>query len=174
MAGAGRRPPRQRWPLPALRTFWPYAGHGHRRPVPAAFPLCASPRGIVLFSLPAGNVLNLASGLIFQRQAVAGHGLCHLGFSFQLFQWVVTSYFGHKKSAACSATLSKLIQEFSFRRMGFSQSNDTASSGLHHLDCLNCSDIYCISSMRLSSNTILISPPPLAIITKDKISFCAL
>ncbi len=143
-------------------------------PFQQLFRYAVSLRGIVLFGLPARNVLNLASGLIFQRQAVAGHGLCHLGFSFQLFQWVVTSYFGHKKSAACSATLSKLIQEFSFRRMGFSQSNDTASSGLHHLDCLNCSDIYCISSMRLSSNTILISPPPLAIITKDKISFCAL
>ena len=143
-------------------------------PFQQLFRCAASLRGIVLFGLPAGNVLHLAGGLIFQRQAIAGHGLCHLGFSFQLFQWVVTSYFGHKKSAACSATLSKLIQEFSFRRMGFSQSNDTASSGLHHLDCLNCSDIYCISSMRLSSNTILISPPPLAIITKDKISFCAL
>ena len=41
------------------------------------FRCTASLRGIVLFGLPAGNVRNLAGGLIFQRQAVAGHGLCH-------------------------------------------------------------------------------------------------
>ena len=53
-------------------------------PFQQLFRYAVSLRGIVLFGLPARNVLNLASGLIFQRQAVAGHGLCHLGFSFQL------------------------------------------------------------------------------------------
>ena len=55
-------------------------------PFQQLFRCAASLRGIVLFGLPAGNVLYLAGGLIFQRQAVAGHGLCHLGLCFQLFQ----------------------------------------------------------------------------------------
>ena len=55
-------------------------------PFQQLFRCAASLRGIVLFGLSAGNVLNLAGGLIFQRQAVAGHGLCHLGLCFQLFQ----------------------------------------------------------------------------------------
>ena len=42
-------------------------------------------RGKICFCLPAGNVLHLAGGLIFQRQAVAGHGLRYLGLGFQLF-----------------------------------------------------------------------------------------
>lgn len=56
-------------------------------PFQQLFRYAVSLRGIVLFGLPAGNVLYLAGGLIFQREAVAGHGLCHLGFGFQLFQW---------------------------------------------------------------------------------------
>ena len=50
------------------------------------FRCAARLRGIVLFGLPAGNVLYLAGGLIFQCEAVAGHGLCHLGLCFQFFQ----------------------------------------------------------------------------------------
>ena len=71
-------------------------GHSNVRDLPVMgivgsfqqlFRCAASLRSIVLFGLPAGNVLYLAGGLIFQREAVAGHGLCYLGLCFQLFQW---------------------------------------------------------------------------------------
>ena len=50
------------------------------------FGLALGIRGVVLFRLPAGNVLHSTSGLIFYHQTVTGHGLGDFGFCLQFFQ----------------------------------------------------------------------------------------
>ena len=50
------------------------------------FGLALGIRGIVLFRLPAGNVLHSAVSLIFHHQTVTGHGLGDFGFCLQFFQ----------------------------------------------------------------------------------------
>lgn len=54
-------------------------------PFQQLFRCAASLRGIVLFSLPAGNVLDLAGGLIFQCEAVGVMACVTLGLAFSSF-----------------------------------------------------------------------------------------
>ena len=50
------------------------------------FGLALGIRRIILFRLPAGNVLHSAVRLIFYHQTVTGHGLGDFGFCLQFFQ----------------------------------------------------------------------------------------
>ena len=50
------------------------------------FGLAFGIRRIILFRLPAGNVLHSAVSLIFYHQTVTGHGLGDFGFCLQFFQ----------------------------------------------------------------------------------------
>lgn len=56
------------------------------RRVPEFFSFALGIRGIILFCLPAGNVLHSSVSLIFYHQTVTGHGLGDFGFCLQFFQ----------------------------------------------------------------------------------------